>query len=106
MCRPCPAGAEVMVSVVTTSAAASSVSSMGCRRNEATLRRHWPECLLRQSENIDSVSAADRVSFWSYANGLGIDPSTPGRDGDVLAAVDRIGDGSASCLRGEPGLPQ
>src|SRR5439155_25737173 len=62
--------------------------------------------LLRQSEDVHGVAAAGRVRLGSQAGAEGSDRAAAGRDGDELAAIDRIRHGAADGLRGKPRLPQ
>ena len=54
--------------------------------------------LLRQRENVHAVASAYRVGLGSHAYRERGDWAPAGRDGKVLAAVDRIGHGAANDL--------
>src|SRR5258705_377328 len=56
-------------------------------------------------EEVDAVIAAGHVGLRRHAHLQSRHAAAAGRDGDVLAPIDRIGDGTTDRLRGKPRLP-
>src|SRR5712671_5416714 len=61
--------------------------------------------LLRQGEDVDAVIAAGHVRFGRHPHLETCHPAAARGDGNVLAPIDRIGDGAADGLRWKPRLP-
>src|SRR5438128_11813499 len=61
--------------------------------------------LLRQREHIDGVVAAGHVGLGCHAELGSSHRASAGGNGNVLPAIDRIGDGAANSLRRKARLP-
>src|SRR5215470_2359872 len=61
--------------------------------------------LLRQRKNIDGVAAAGHVGLGCHAELGSSHGASAGGDGDVLPAINRVGNGAANGLRRKTRLP-
>src|SRR5690606_21363757 len=60
----------------------------------------------RQREDVDHVASGDRIPVAWRGDEVGNPSTATGGDGNVLAAVDRIGDRMTLSLRAQPRLPE